>query len=411
MPDGPQTAFGEGPDDSQHRPERRPLVCFAGDAATEEALRAGLSDGLRAEAEFRRADVTRAIAMLREMPTPWTVVVDVAGHPQPLAALDDLSHVVEPDVRVLVVGDREDVGFYRQLTRGLGVADYLYKPLTPAMVSEHFGPVLARRRFQAVPARGGKLLSVTGVRGGVGASTIAANLAWYLAQVARRHTIALDADLHRGTQALLLAAQSGPGLRNALEHPDRVDELFIERAATEINERLHLLAAEEALTLPLAYAPQAADRLIALLRRRYNFIVADAPFQADAVGRALLDLAQHRILVMEPTLACIRDALRLLQLPPGPGQSQRPLLVLNRAGRKGALSQSRVAEALKLEPDVVIPDLPKAIEDAATLGEPAASGNGAFRSGIAQLARGAGGVGQAELASKGLFGWLGRRGR
>ena len=399
----PDHAFPDAPEEQQHRPERKPLVCFAADAETEEALRNGLSDAVRQEAEFRRADITRAIAALREMPTPWTLVVDVAGHPQPLAALEDLSQVLEPDVRVLVVGDREDIGFYRQLTRGLGVADYLYKPLTAAMVAENFGPVVTRRRFTAAPVRGGRLLSVTGVRGGVGASTIAANLAWYLANVAHRHSVVLDADMHRGTQALLLAAQAGPGLRNAIEHPDRVDELFIERAATPAGERLHLLAAEEALASPIAYAPGAAERLVAMLRRRYNFILADAPFAPDGMGRELLDLAQHRILVLEPTLACIRDTLRLLQLEPGPGQANRPLLVLNRAGRKGALSAAQVGEALKLEPDIILTDLPKRLEEAATLGQPAAAASGPFREAIGRLARAAGGVGDDAPAHRGLL--------
>lgn len=406
MPDDHSAAFHDAPDAGLHRPLRRQLVCFCADAETEATLRAGLSESAQQEAEFIRADATHAVAMLRGMPTPWTLLVDVAGHPQPLAVLEDLSNVVEPDVRVLVVGDREDVGFYRQLTRGLGVADYLYKPLSAAMVAEHFGPVVGGRRFQSARNHGGRLLSVTGVRGGVGASTIAANLAWYLANAADRHTVALDADLHRGTQALLLAAQPGAGLRNALEHPERIDELFVERATTLVAPRLHLLAAEEALDAPVAYAPEAAERLITMLRRRHNFIVADAPFQPDALGRSLLDLAQHRILVLEPSLACIRDTLRLLQLRAGPGQAYRPLLVLNRADHKGGLSRSRVAEALKVEPDVVIPDLPKRLEEAATLGKPAAAAAGPFRVAIAKLARAAGGAGPDSTARKGFLGWF-----
>ena len=98
------------------------------------------------------------------------------------------------------------------------------------------------------PARGGRLLTVTGVRGGVGASTIAANLGWYLASVAHRHTAILDGDLHRGVQSLLLSAPAGPGLRHAVEHPERVDELFVERAAAW---RLHLGEVEaDAITRP-----------------------------------------------------------------------------------------------------------------------------------------------------------------
>ncbi|MFC7688890.1 CpaE family protein [Paeniroseomonas aquatica] len=250
MPDGPQTSYQDRAEALLHRPDRKQFVCFCADAATEEALRAGLAEAALTDAEFIRADAAQAIALLRDMPTPWTLLVDVTGHPQPLAALDDLAHVVEPDVRVLVVGDRQDVGFYRQLTRSLGVVDYLYKPLSAGMVAEHFGPIATGRGPQAQRNHGGRLLSVTGVRGGVGASTIAANLAWYLGNVADRHTVVLDADLHRGSQALLLGAQPGAGLRNVLEHPSRVDEVFVDRAAAGVTPRLHLLAAEEALDSP-----------------------------------------------------------------------------------------------------------------------------------------------------------------
>ena len=67
------------------------------------------------------------------------LVVDVSGEDQPLTALGDLSHVVEPDVCVLVVGEAEHADFYREITRGLGAAEYLPKPLTRDKVLRHFG--------------------------------------------------------------------------------------------------------------------------------------------------------------------------------------------------------------------------------------------------------------------------------
>jgi pilus assembly protein CpaE len=364
------------------RTDRKPLICFATDAETEATLREGFADAAPAGSEFRRGDIAVAIAALRGMPTPWTLLVDLSGHPQPFAALDDLSEVVEPDVRVLVIGDRTDLGFYRHLTRNVGVADYLYKPLTAALVAENFGPVVARRRPERA-ARGGRLLTLTGARGGVGCSTLTCNLAWYLADTAKRHSLALDADLQRGTLALMLAAEAGGGLRTALEQPARLDELFVDRTAHAVNDRLHVLAAEETLTSPIAYAAGAAERLIGLARRRYNFIIADVPFQPTGLAQELLDTAQQRIIVMEPTLPCVRDALRLMMLPQGSGQASRPLLVLNRAGRPGGLPTARIAEAMKQQPDVIVPDQPRRVEEGVTMGQAV---TGPFRDAIARIA-------------------------
>ena len=123
------------------------------------------------------------------------LIVDVSGEDQPLSALGELSDVVEPDVRVLVVGDREDLNFYRQMTHGLGVMEYLYQPLMRDMVARYFGPLVLRDAPLVEGVGGGRVVTVTGARGGTGASTIAANLAWHFGVEARRHTVLLDADL------------------------------------------------------------------------------------------------------------------------------------------------------------------------------------------------------------------------
>lgn len=392
---------------SINRAERKRIVCFATEAATEAALRDGFSDPTQEPPDVRRGDIAAAIAAMRRMPTPHVLLVDVSSHPQPLAALDDLSSVVEPDVRVLVIGDRQDLGFYRHLTRGLGVVDYLYKPISATMIAETFLPLLSRRRVSEPMARGGRMIAVTGARGGAGATTIAANLAWFLANVAQRHTLLLDADLHRGTGALLLGTQTGSGLRAALEFPDRVDELFIERSAQFVSERLHVLAGEESLEDHPGYTAGATQRLVATLRRRYNYIVADVPFRSEPFSRELCDIAQQRVVVLEPQIASLRDALRLLRLPTGSGQVHRPLLVLNRGRRKGALSLKQVTETLGQPPDLVIPDIGRRLETAETMGEPAAAKGGTFRNAIKQLAHACGAVNTAPKR-RGLFGLLRR---
>ena len=83
----------------------------------------------------------------------------------------------------------------------------------------------------------------------------------------------------------------------------------------------------------------------------------------------------------------MRDTLRLLALPQGPAQARRAIVVLNRLGQPGMLSRSQVEDALKIKVDVVIPYLPKQLNTAAILGQPASAMKGPFRSGILELAR------------------------
>ena len=367
------------------RPDRRDVVAFVTDAETEAVLRDGLAEAAPHGLDVNRTNIRGAIDLLRKMPTPRILVVDLSGEARPLTALEALSDVVEPDAHVLLIGEFNDVNFYRHATRILGVMEYLFKPITRDMVARHFGPLIMNRANRPETLHGGRVVTVTGVRGGVGATTIAVNLAWHFGKRTNRHTVLLDADLYRGTCALLLNAKSGPGLRTALETPDRIDELFIERTAQPVSDRLHVLSAEESLTEQLNCDAGAASRLIDTLRRRYNFVLIDVPFSGLPIHRDLLMLGHQRILVMDPTLAAIRDTLRLLAMPNGPLHVHRGLVVLNRMKRKGALTRRQVEDALKMPVDVAIPDLPKVVGDAASMGEPAAMHH-ALHTGIVALA-------------------------
>jgi pilus assembly protein CpaE len=380
-------ALTDHPVAERERPDRPKVIAFVRDQETETALREGLMDAVPQGFDIHRGSVHAAMAALQNMPTPRVLIVDVSGEDQPLSALGELSDVVEPDVRVLVIGDREDLNFYRQMTHGLGVLEYLYQPLMRDMVARYFAPRIQTGIATPEAVVGGRVVTITGTRGGTGASTVAANLAWHFGVEARRHTVLLDADLHRGTAAMLLGAKIGPGLRTVLEAPDRIDELFVERAAQPVSKRLHVLAAEEKLSETVSYTQNAGGRLLEALRRRYNFVVIDVPWSTLPLHRDLLMMANQRVLVMDPTLASVRDVLRLMALPNGPKQPGRGVLVLNRENLPGGLNRRQLDEGLKMTPDVVIPDLPKVVGHAAHMGEPAIQVRGGFRTGILQLAR------------------------
>ena len=369
------------------RPDRPALIAFVADGQTEIALRDGLADAASETLDIRRGGIRGAIAAMQKTATPRVLVVDLGDEDEPLGALGALAEVTEPDVAVLVVGSANDLDFYRAVTRGLGAREYLAKPMTRDKVALHFAPIVSGQAISEQSVLGSQVIAVTGARGGCGASTVAVNLAWHFGVHARRHTVLLDPDLHMGVAAFLLNLRPGPGLRLALEAPERIDALLAERAALPAADRLHVLAGHEKLTTDLAYAPGTAAHLIEALRRRFNFIIADVPFRPVPLHRDLLDLANQRVVVMEPTLASVRDALRLLALPATSTQGRRAIVVLNRAGSAGGITRAQVEEALGISIDVAIPNLPRQVTGAATLGEPAIGRHNGLRAAIAELAR------------------------
>ncbi len=382
----PPTTLTQPQDAGTKTAERSAVMGFVTDADSEVALREGMSE-LVPSILIKRHSIRQATALLRRMPSPEVLVVDITGEDAPLAALHDLSEVVEPNTRVLVIGDRADMNFYRSLTRDLGVAEYLYKPLAKEMVARMFGPACLQRPVVSGALQGGRIVAVSGACGGVGTTTIAANLAWYLGEELKRHTLLFDPDIYTGNAAMMLGGRTGTGLRLALETPSRIDELFVERAAQPVTERLSVLAGDEKVTEAADIADGAGRALLAALRRRYNFVVADVPSAPVPVYRELLMLAHQRVLVMDPTLASMRNVLRLLALPNGPDQVRRAVIVLNRLGQPGGLTRPQIEEALEMAIDVAIPYQPRQVCTAATMGTPACVAGGGFRNGILSLAR------------------------
>ena len=366
---------------------RSKFIGFVSDKASCGLLHDALAPAFPKGNELHVVGFRAALSLLSSMKTPEIVLIDLTGEVQPLNALQDLAEVVEPGTILLAVGESRDMGFYREVTRGMGVREYLHKPLTREMIEAHFLTRIRSEQEVAAQARGGRLISVAGVRGGVGCSTIAANLAWVIGSQMRRHTVLLDSDLHTGTAALALNVQPTTGLRTALEAPDRVDQLLIERAAQPAAERLHVLAAAEPLDNDANYAEGGAAMLCQGLILRYNFVIADAGARQMPFARDLQYLAQQKVIVLDPTTLSIRNFEKIARLAHSPMQSPKLVLVLNHAGGPGGLSQAYMEQALSLRFQAVIPDLPRVLSKAAHYGEPAAEVKGPFRNAILGIAK------------------------
>jgi pilus assembly protein CpaE len=379
--------------ESQSRSNRVSVLAFISDPASEQVIREALADVVSNGLDLRRGSIRTAIGAMAKLPTPEALIVDLSGESQPLQALNELSDIVEPGVHILAIGQTDDVDFYRRITRDLGVLEYIFKPITRDAVARHFVPLITHKTFGDEATRGGRVIAITGARGGVGATSIATNLAWYLGVSSKRHTVFVEADLHMGCGALLFGGKTGPGLRTALESPEQIDAEFIELSAEPIADRLHLLASEERLDDPLHYAPGAAARLIEALRVRYNFIILDLPYLPNLFHRELLNFVHHRVIVIDPSLASVRDCLRLLALPNGPWQPQSPTLILNRVGRPGGLTPKQIGEALNAKIDILVPDMPKPLGETNHHGETMVRLGVPFQDMLADLAREIGFVG------------------
>src|SRR5690606_17403563 len=129
------------------------------------------------------------------------------------------------------------------------------------------------------------LIGVIGARGGVGTTTIATNLAAIFAENYSRTTGLVDLDPYFGSVALSLDLEPGRGMRDALEKPDRIDGLFLDRVMIKPSPNLSILSAEEPLQEAITSQPTSGHMLFAALMEKFNVVVADMPRQMNPLTR------------------------------------------------------------------------------------------------------------------------------
>lgn len=333
----------------------------------DQAAARGAAEALKLDLSMQTGTIRTAVRSIDGERCPDAMLVDLSGIDDELSAMEALAHVCEPHVKVIAVGERNDIGLYRHL-RNLGVVEYLYRPLTQPLLEDAIRIALnrpSRRRTE----RFGKLVCVAGARGGTGTSTLAVNLAAYLAQVQRRRVALADYDIAAGTCGLLLNVNPNAALREALAAPDRLDAKFLERAMVRIDERLDLLGSDGERPAAAHLDAGAFLQVFDLVRSIYHYTVADIPASITASLPDVLTSADMVLLVMDGSLACARDAARLLRDLAAAGVDGRA--VLNRAGAPGQIAIADLERILGRRPDFSVPFLPGAFTDAAATGTPA----------------------------------------
>jgi len=128
------------------------------------------------------------------------------------------ASVCDAGTRVIVIGRVNDVTLYRELVRR-GVSDYVIAPVgaidVVRSVCNLFSAPEAKRSAASSPSSGAK--------GGVGASTVAHNVAWAIARDLALDSVVADLDLAFGTAGLDYNQDPAQGIADAVFSPDRVD--------------------------------------------------------------------------------------------------------------------------------------------------------------------------------------------
>jgi pilus assembly protein CpaE len=226
----------------------------------------------------------------------------------------------------------------------------------------------------------GVILAVQGLAGGVGASTLAVNLAWELATVAKENAprvCLLDLDLQRGAAATYLDLPRREAVFEMLNDTEAMDEEVFAQALVTHEETLQVLTAPADLVPLDIVTPQDIERVLDMAARHFDFVVVDMPGAVVQWTETVLTAAHVYFALVELEMRSAQNTLRLkqaLQAEDLPFEKLR--FALNRAPRftdlNGKARVKRMAESLGISIELHLSDGGRQVAQAGDHGTPLA---------------------------------------
>jgi pilus assembly protein CpaE len=369
LPDAPPAEPAAGEEHIAPAP-RVSVQAFCDTVETAAAIQSAGEDRRlgKAHVKIQMGGIAAAIEAYRGSPTPNVIMLETDGRGDGiLNGLDALAEYCDAGTRVVVVGRTNDVTLYRELVRR-GVSDYMISPVGTIDVVRSICGLFSAPDSKAV----GRIIAVVGAKGGVGASTIAHNIAWSVAGDLALDSVVTDLDLAFGTAGLDYNQDPTQGIADAVFSPDRIDTAFVDRLLAKCTDHLSLLAAPATLERAYDFGVEAFDGIFDALRATMPCIVLDVPHQWNGWTQRTLVSADDILIVAAPDLANLRNAKNLFDyLRAARVNDRRPFYCLNQVGvpKRPEIKPADFAKALEDQPVAIIPFEPQVFGAAANNGQ------------------------------------------
>jgi pilus assembly protein CpaE len=251
-----------------------------------------------------------------------------------------------------------------------GIREFLTKPLDAAVLEEALGKIATTA---GATEHQGTLITVIGGAGGVGATTLAVNLAVELNELTTGSVAVVDLDHRFGQVATALDVDPNYTVADLCESPEQLERQMIERALVRhasgtrvLSRPLHFSQADN---ITAAHCVGVLSALTAL----HDYVVVDGPTRFDFGSKAVLDIADYNLLVLQLVVPTVRSVHRMLGGMREVGFNlDRMRLVCNRIGCDGGITLDDVETTLGNSVFAQIPDDWGTVNASMNVGEPLA---------------------------------------
>jgi pilus assembly protein CpaE len=310
------------------------------------------------------------IRTLREV-RPDVCIIDL-DHDRRMA-LDTVEYLRRTSlvpVSIFAVSSRMDSEAIIEAMRS-GCTEYLGKPLQAERLQDSLAQLARKKRDSLVSTAQGKLVTLMGVKGGVGTTTLAVHLAYSLARRDKK-VLLIDHHPELGEVTLHLGLEThNYGFYELVCNVSRMDAELLQGFVLKHESGLDVLTSPEGLGMTPRTTPDAIQQTLRFLLRMYDYVVVDTDCRFDEQNISILELSDEFCLISTPQLPAIRSASRFLDyLLRLNFPSSKAQVVLNRWTKKSSLSLENIEKALHRKLFLIVPTSEAELADAIATGIP-----------------------------------------
>lgn len=272
---------------------------------------------------------------------------------------EDLPHIIHAlesgqAEDVYLCGDRADANILIKAMRS-GIREFLQFPIQENDVRAAFMRTAMRHSLDSDDTTKGSILSVLGGKPGLGASTMAVNLAWVLNERAPGRTLLLDLRRPMGEVPYFLDLKYDYHWGHLMEDISRLDATYLHSVVAEHESGLHVLPGPVGGQLPDGHT---LYLILEQLRMSYDFVVVDTAYPDDNVLPKEIEHADTILIALQLTLPCLARTSKLMESirSQDPDGERRMVLAANRVTKDATIGVAEAGDVLSKDIPWIVPE-------------------------------------------------------
>jgi pilus assembly protein CpaE len=292
----------------------------------------------------------------RQGMSPDVVLVEMNGESQVPEWLENLPQEM-PHTHVLVCSYNREPDFLIRAMQ-VGIREFLPLPLTQSDLESALNRVRTARR-QLIPAenRKGRVIVVTGHKGGAGSTTVAVNLAQALGESVAGRIALIDLGRPFPDVGTFLDQESNYSILDLIQNIANLDKSFIQRIMQPYGAKLSILHGVSDFKDQDSIDLESLDQIFEMLRQTYSFIVIDLSHWLDELFLRVLIEADMVLMLTGLTVPDLRNLKKLWPYTAEWHQDKRKIkIVVNRYDNSSGLQLRDLENILQHRPFTTLPN-------------------------------------------------------